>query len=390
MDLQERIARRQRTSGDGSLIVDRSVLSPAHHLEEPIGRGTVLEQLLDALDPVFDGGLSPDVALEGPGGAGKSATVAPLVRALEERVSPSPSIATSTRGGSNPLRWFPRIDARRATTAFQCYRTLLRQISPKPVPERGIGTDQLRERLRDRLDRPGRWMVVAVDHVDDVRGIGLETIKELFAPVAERTSLVVAGRHVPDDAVDQTVPVPAYREHALIDVLSARASRGLATGAIDHDVVRRTADLAEGDAHDALAILFGAAMLAEHDDADRITAGHVLRSADAVPEDGVSLDAVLSLPENRRTVLSAFVELEGRHTVAEASVAIAARTSLSEGTVKRFCYELADAGVLERRRTTGTGTGRRPSVLVATFPALVFAGLADGVDSALAIEAMDL
>jgi len=55
MDLQERIARRRSARQGRRIVVDRDQLSPVVHRPEPVGRGPVLEQLLDALEPIFDG-----------------------------------------------------------------------------------------------------------------------------------------------------------------------------------------------------------------------------------------------------------------------------------------------------------------------------------------------
>jgi len=74
----------------------------------------------------------------------------------------------------------------------------------------------------------------------------------------------------PDDHRGETVTVPAYRDHELVDVVTDRVSTGLAAGALDHGAVRELADWADGNAHDALAALFGAAVLASEDEADRI------------------------------------------------------------------------------------------------------------------------
>ncbi|WP_254662870.1 helix-turn-helix domain-containing protein [Haladaptatus sp. W1] len=149
-------------------------------------------------------------------------------------------------------------------------------------------------------------------------------------------------------------------------------------GILEHAQVKTIAEWAEGDAHDALAALFGAVTLAVDADADRILDEYLEAAMDAVPRDGVPLGIVLSLPENRRRVLVELLELDtdARTSVESSAAAIATETDLSPGTVTRYLYELAEAGVLERITTrNGRRSGRQPSRLEPRFPTLVFRAL---------------
>ena len=271
MDLQERIARRRSARQGRRIVVDRDQLSPVVHRPEPVGRGPVLEQLLDALEPIFDGELPPPVAIVGPAGSGTSAVVTAMFDALNDQFGGSSrAIETTTRGGrTEPVTWFVTVDGRQVESPFAFYRAVLSGLSSERVPESGVGTDDLRDRLSDRLSRPDRRAVVAIDHHDEPETLGVDRVRELLAPVADCATVAV-GRTEPDDHRGETVTVPAYRDHELVDVVTDRVSTGLAAGALDHGAVRELADWADGNAHDALAALFGAAVLASEDEADRI------------------------------------------------------------------------------------------------------------------------
>ncbi|ELY51687.1 Cdc6/Cdc18 family protein [Natronolimnohabitans innermongolicus] len=392
MDLEERIARRRSARQHGEILVDRDHLSPIVHRAEPIGRGPVLEQLLDVLEPVFDGELPPPVAVVGPSGAGTSAVVTALFDALNERLGESTrSIGTTTRAGSTePVTWFVYVDGRRVESAFAFYRAVLSVLSPEPIPESGVGTDALRERLCNRLLRPDHRAVVAVDHHDEPDTLEYERALELLDPVADSVSTVAVGTRVPERWIegDPTVPVPAYRHHELVDVITDRTSTGLAAGAIDHESIREVALWADGDAHDALAALFGAAVLASDAGADRIAPDHLEAAKADVPDDGVHLDRVLALPETRQRVLRDLVAIDAAdRPIREIAAIIADRSSLTTGTVKRFLYELADQGIIDRVPLPATGSGRRPSGVVPAFPSIAFRALGpavtegDGTDS---------
>ncbi|UPW00309.1 AAA family ATPase [Halorussus gelatinilyticus] len=374
MNLEERIARRQATRDD-DLLVDRRPLNPAVHLAEPVGRGTVLERLLDVFDPVFDRRLPPDAAVYGPKGAGKSALVSALFARLNDQFGRREGrLGTTTRAGTaTDTVEFVHVDGYRAESEFQFLHRLLDALVDESVPRRGIGTERLREQFVERFASPTRSAVVAVDHAASENSPSGSQLREWFAPVADDVALVVVGRSVPDDWDAPTVHVPAYRQHALVDILTERASRALSSNALRHGQARRVAEWASGDAHDALAAVASAAELADADGADRIRASDVDAGIEDVRDGGVHLGRVFALPENRRKVLSELLALDPTPPIDDAASAIADRSDLSAGTVKRFLYELAERGVLERVETDATdGSGRRPSRPEPQFPTLPF------------------
>ncbi|SNZ03326.1 Cdc6-related protein, AAA superfamily ATPase [Natronoarchaeum philippinense] len=374
MELSERIARRLETTTSGGLVVDESALNPAVHLPEPVGRGSVMEQILDALDPVFDGECPDDLAVCGPRGSGKSAILTALFAQLNESLGRSDnSIWTSTRGSGDATAQFAYVDARRADSEFQYYHAILDTVSHNPVPRRGVGTDELRERLADVVAEHSSAIVVAVDHLSETDD-GVADVRSLLEPVAAGTALVIVGEEPRDDWDGRTVEVPAYRSHALVDLLTERGSYGLTNGALAHDDARRIADWADGDAHDALAALFGAAISADRDGADRIRERDVDVGIDAVPDNCAQIGQVLALPENRRTVLSELLRVDGHERpISDAAEAVGERTDLSPSTVQRYLYELAEVGLLSRKAIEGDcGNGRTPTRVVPQFPTLVF------------------
>ncbi|QLG48872.1 Cdc6/Cdc18 family protein [Natrinema halophilum] len=381
MNLQERIDRRRSTRHERRVVTDRDYLSPVVHRSEPIGRGSILEQLLDALEPVFDGELPPPVAVVGPAGSGTSAIVVALFDALNDQFGGSRrAIRTTTRAGrTEPVTWFVVVDGRHVESSFAFYRAVLDGISSDRIPDSGVGTDELRERLCDRLARPDRRAIVAIDHHDEPETLDAQRARDLLAPVADSVATVAVGQREPDDYRGTTVSVPAYRDHELVDVITDRASNGLAAGAIDHEAIRELATWANGNAHDALASLFGAAILASEDDADRIEPHHLESARADVPEDSVHVGRPLALSETRQGVLLALGRIDATGSpIREIAAAIADRSSLTAGTVKRFLYELADEGSIERipLSSDDTSSGRQPSTVELRFPSIAFRSLA--------------
>ncbi|APX96713.1 Cdc6/Cdc18 family protein [Natronorubrum daqingense] len=382
MDLEERIARRRSARRGRAVVVDHDQLSPVVHRPDPIGRGPVLEQLLDALEAVFDGELPPPVAVVGPSGSGTTAIVTALFGALNERLGePTRAIGTTTRAASSkPVTWFIHVDGRRVESDFAFYRTVLSVVSNNHVPESGVGTADLRDRLAERLSRPDRKAIVAIDHHDEPQTLSYGRVRELLEPLADSVSTVAVGQEPPDEWTDDQpiVTVPAYRQHELVDVLTDRVSTGLAAGSLDHQTIRDVAMWADGNAHDALAVLFSAASLATEEGSDRIEPEHLETARVDVPNESVHLDRVLTLSETRQQVLADLVTVDSEEQPIRAvATEIAERSELTRGTVKRFLYELADQGIIERVPLEATGSGRRPSAVVPRFPTIAFEELTE-------------
>ncbi|WP_255168335.1 Cdc6/Cdc18 family protein [Natrononativus amylolyticus] len=384
MDLHERIDRRRSARRDRSIVADRDHLNPAVHPSEPVSRGPVLEQLLDELEPVFDGDLPPDVAVVGPPGSGTSAVVTALFSALTDRLAArGRPIGTTTRtGDAESSTWLVYVDARRATSAFGFYRAVLAAISAETVPSSGVGTDDLRNRLRGMLEGDDRRAVVALDHHDEPATPSVDRARELLKPVDDRTSLVAVGQQRPDGWTDAAVSVPSYRSHELVDVITERASAGLAPGALEHDRLRDLAAWADGNAHDALAALFAAAVLAARAGRDRIEGEHLERAKTDVPPDSVHVDRALALSSTRQRVLLELLAGDvGTHSIQEIAETIAADSSLTAGTVTRILYELADLEVLVRTPLSTGEDGGRSSTVEPRFPSIAFRSLASKHDN---------
>jgi Cdc6-like AAA superfamily ATPase len=388
MDLDARIRRRQRREDGPRLIQDYDALSPVEHIAEPSDRGPVFERLLDHLDPVFEGALPPNAYVFGPFGAGKSAVVTALFTKLERLSTERRSVIhTSTRAASPTAPGFVYVDLRETTTEFAFYHAVLDALVEEPVPEHGVGTEELRSRLHDRLRGTRAGIVVAVDHVGDPNGVDGAQLVDLFAGLPSNASWLAIGRTDPGETpltayTASTIRIEPYRRQMLVDVLMTRASEGLARQALGHDLARRIAGWADGNAHDALAALFVAADRANQADRTRLTESDVSSALEEIPRPSVSLGRVLALPDNKQLVLRELVDLdpEERESVTATTEAISSdpTVDLSPGTVKRFLYEMAEVGIVERVESEAHNEkGRPPSRIELRFPPTVFRRLYD-------------
>ncbi|KAB1196250.1 MULTISPECIES: Cdc6/Cdc18 family protein [Haloferax] len=387
MRLEDRITRRRRRGETRRVVRDLSVLNPTVHPDEPTGRGPTLERILDVLDPVFDGALPPHAHIHGPKGVGKSAVVTTLFDHLARAIPSQQSVIyTTTRTAGSPNTSFAYVDARSAPTEFTLLHATLDALTDEPVPKQGVGNEALRERLRHRLSHDER-AVVAVDHVGEPETYSASTAMELLDDVSPHVSVLTVGRTPIEGFSDsvESVAVAPYERHDLVDILVERATDAIARNALTHNATSEVAAWAEGDAHDALSALYGAATLVAADGADRLGTEYVTAGIDAVPDDGCSLGRVFALPESHHDVLRAFVSLdEGEAvSVSEATEGIAATpsVSLSETTIRRLVYELSDLGVVRRVpvEASADGPGRPATRPLPNFSTLTFRGL-DGAD----------
>ncbi|WP_303650201.1 Cdc6/Cdc18 family protein [Halalkalicoccus sp. NIPERK01] len=380
MNIEERVARRRRSDDGPHLIRSYDALSPAAHVRDPDGRGSTLERLLDHLEPAFDGDLPSNAYVWGPKGSGKSALVTALFSELG-RVSRDvrSSIHTTTRVDDTDATGFAYVDARGTRTEFGLQHAILDALLDERVPKQGVGGDRFVELLEERFAESGRTAVVAIDHLGEPETFPVGTVESFLGRIPESIAWLAIGRTPPEDRevqAESTVHLPAYQEYVLVDVLTSRASQGLAHGAISHEELRRIATWSGGDAHDALAALFGAAVLASEAEKRTIDPETVTAGMEAVPRPSAAIGQVLALPENRQRVLRRLLDLDVTdHSIGTSAETIAADESLdlSATTVKRFLYELAESGVLRRTRAERTdGLGRPPSRVEPRFPTLVF------------------
>lgn len=374
MDLDTRITRRQRDTG--RLVLDYGALSPVAHVADPVGRGPALETLLDHLDPLLDGGLPPDAYVWGPAGAGKSAVVTALFAHLRPHSSRRGAIVhTATREASGRSQSFVYVDARAATTDFGLYHTVLDGLVDDSIPTQGVRTEALVNRLRDAL--ASRRAVVAIDHVGEAETDSLAAFADRLNGLGDSVAWLAIGRMPPADldCVPSTcIDVPAYDTATLDDIVTSRAMSGLGARALTHRQSRDIAAWADGSAHDALAALYAAADRASEHGRARIADIDIADACASIPRPCVSLSRVLTLASNRQSVLLALLDVGTGEcaSVEETAAAIAPAVDLSAGTVKRYLYEFADDGIVDRVRTDGSTSGRPPSRVESRFPTRVF------------------
>jgi len=122
------------------------------------------------------------------------------------------------------------------------------------------------DRLDTQLAKRDRQLVVAVDHVGEPETLDSAAVFEQFEPFRSSISCLAVGRSKPADTAIadrqaiKRVHVEPYTQHTLIEVLTSRVADGRLRSATTAEGIKQIATWADGDAHDALAALFGAAV----------------------------------------------------------------------------------------------------------------------------------
>jgi len=383
MNIDAMIQRRQRRNDESRLVLDFEPLSPIAYVDPPVDRTRLIELLLDHLDPVFDASLPPNGYLYGPKGTGKSTIVSSLYTHLGKRIGGRrTAIYTNTRVRPTRRLRFVYVDTLLTDSEFAFYRSLLKPLAGEPIPEHGVSTEVLGDRLHRAVEDSAAGLVLAVDHVGEPGGVDTPTLVEWFEALPSSVSWLAIGRATPaetelTDYTAESIRVDPYRRHVLVNVLLRRAASGLDRPALGYEAVQRIADWADGDAHDGLAALFIAAHRADDAGRSTVSTGDIDAAIAEIPDRSVSLARVLALPANKQSVLRAFVDLEpadrGSVTDTTAAIADAPTVDLATGTIQRYLYEMAEDGIIDRvRGTNDTDQGRPPSRLEPRFPATAF------------------
>jgi len=380
--MNTRLWRRQLVGDRAPLVLDYEAISPVTHVADPVGRGAVVEQLFDYLDPALAGGLPPNAYVWGPPGSGKSALCSALFSQIKTTpVQPGAIIHATSRAqvttAGTPT--FVYVDSRGLSTDCGLYKAILDSLVDEPIPGQGISPAILREQLQHVLAPVAERAVVAVDHVGEPNTAAVSTVDSRLDPV-DSLSWVAIGRTPPaeleEGLPDRRINVPAYGEHTLADVVMSRAESGLVDGGLPYPQSHEIAEWADGNAHDALAALFLAADRGDTRGRSQISGADVEAAVSSVPRAAVSLSRVFALSPNRQRVLRALLDAPGGDcsSVADTADAIVADggIDLASGPVTRLLSELVERAVLERRGDEPDGEDHQPAALDPQFSTRVF------------------
>ena len=252
------------------MIHDARVLQDYFLPKEVVHRHEEMNRLSTALEPAVDGNRAEDVLVSGPSGAGKTVLMRYAVAELEREAL---DIETQY------------IDCWQHSNHYRILYKLLEGVATTHDIHRSTPRDELVQRLTD-VSGP---YVAILDEADQIAEP--DVLRELYG-IPRLSMILIANREQDiigplDERLQSrlrsslSMAFDAYTDEELVAILSDRVDWGLEQGAIGEAELATIADVAAGDARDAIGILRSAARTASHEGAECIRDDHV---ESAIPE----------------------------------------------------------------------------------------------------------
>ncbi|PCR89419.1 Cdc6/Cdc18 family protein [Natrinema ejinorense] len=329
------------------MISDARALRPSHIPSDLYHRDAKIEQLADALRPIADGDTGENVIIFGPSGTGKTTLSRFVVRELEHETL--------------DFRWGYHNCISGSSKAEVLYGVMRDADLGADLKKIGSPTSAFIDRLRESDKR----IVAIVDEVDvieddttlqaliDIPNVTIVAITidedDLFAHFDSRVRSRLRSA--------ETITLDRFTHAQLVDILQARIQAGLRPGTISSDAIDSIADIAAGDAREAIGILRSAARAISRDgDRSQITVEVVDDNRTAALEE-IHLERVEDLGTHKR-LLYDIIEASGKVPSTELHDAYEqrAQNTKAKSTRRRYLTNLEEKyGLIE---SNGNGKGK--------------------------------
>lgn len=252
------------TTEAGAIIKNETALHPESAPNGPLLRERELKEIADAIKPLLENKHGENLFIFGPSGSGKLTSMKYVLAELMEEKS----------------RVIPvYVNCWEYPTQMGIYSKVIEELE-MPIPRRGLATDEVFDRIRERMDADGITILLVLDKVNSLIFRGDENIFHSLARANEskRTRFGVIGISANQDTLgrlsDQvrssiqftTLEFVEYTLEQLRHILKERAEAAFASGSCPDAVLESCAQLGKanrGNARLALEILWKAARNAE-------------------------------------------------------------------------------------------------------------------------------
>ncbi|MBZ6495647.1 Cdc6/Cdc18 family protein [Natrinema longum] len=333
------------------MISDARALRPSHIPSDLYHRDAKIEQLADALRPIADGDTGENVLIFGPSGTGKTTLARFVVRELEHETL--------------DFRWGYHNCISGSSKAEVLYGVMRDADLGADLKKIGSPTSAFIDRLRESDKR----IVAIVDEVDvieddttlqaliDIPNVTIVAITidedDLFAHLDSRVRSRLRSA--------ETITLDRFTHAQLVDILQARIRAGLRPGTISTDAIGYIADVAAGDAREAIGILRSSARAVSRDcDRSQITIDIVDEVRAAALEE-IHLERVEDLGTHKR-LLYDIIEVSGTIPGSELhdTYEQRAQNPKAKSTRRRYLSNLEEKyGLIE---SNGSGRGKTYAV----------------------------
>ncbi|MCD6478808.1 MAG: AAA family ATPase [Candidatus Diapherotrites archaeon] len=293
------------------IFKDERFLYPEYIPEKLPFREAQIAEIAHALKPALRGAKPQNLFICGKSGTGKTVTAKYVLRELEEHTSKAKGIY---------INCF-EYNTRNAILNKLCLSL------GRPVPRRGIATDEVYAELLNALKRTNMVPIVVLDEVDQLAGnntaslllydllritefqqayIGIIMISNLCEIVAMLDSRVRSS------LAGTTIEFQPYAPEQLKQILRERAKYAFFENALEADVINLAAAYAakhNGDARIAIESLLIAGRLAERENAKKLTVAHLRKAFEQIKPRPLQ-KAAPYLDEHEKCLLSILCEKE--------------------------------------------------------------------------------
>lgn len=256
----------------GGVLRSETYLNISYQPEEPVGRETEINRIVEAVRPVTKRRKPDNLLVYGPAGVGKTTCVRYIFNQLEQETT-SKSIY---------------INCWQYNSRSSLLTELLIQLG-YPAPRKGKPVDELLSKIREWLDK-NRGVAVALDEFDQLKN-PTEVVYDLQLINKESENslgiIMVSNQHPTRIELDprsrsrlncQTLEFNSYQQSQLEQILEKRVEQAFRPGTVPDEVIGKIArKVAEnsGDCRQALELLLRTGRNADREGASKVSLEHL-------------------------------------------------------------------------------------------------------------------
>ena len=324
-----------------SIFKDEQVFYPNYFPEEIKSRDKEIQEISYNLKPITENKKARNLLIHGLPGTGKTLVSNYVLKQLTEYTHKAK---------------FVYINAIEDNTRFSVYCKLL-TLYNSPLPRRGLGIDEILNRVKEEMSKTDFIPIIIIDEVDKLEKSEISTIlydlsrievfKKYFALLLitnHKEFLITLDPRVQSSLFLSEVEFKKYSPQELKEILKERIEHGLIPSAISEDLIGYITGYAAkngGDARIAIDLLFKSAKTADKIGVLKIDKEIIIDSAKFI--DAVKLSEKLNyIEEIEKKILKSIPELG-----IESGLLYKKFPKDSDRTIRRYLENLEKIGLVK-------------------------------------------